>query len=168
MQEATEQRSQQCAVAALVEDVAADDQIEPSQLSAVCSPWQIAVNRHRQLVEAGVVGQELFGERMMITGGDIGTAACKHQAGQCQAAAEFEHALAADVDLGDRLRQSAARRPDLPEQAPLGGGNAGATGLALGIGVLLLIAQGADPIIETAQRDAGDARHIARHGRTSG
>src|SRR5690606_999453 len=72
-------------------------------------------------------------------------------AGQADAAAELEDALAFDVETLHRVREQRAGRPQLPEQAPGRRRDAGALAVPVGVGELLGVAEHAQP-----ERTAGD------------
>src|SRR3989344_7687924 len=84
--ESGEQRS----VITLVEQVAADDQVEAAQRRVRSQPRCVAECDRCDSVEFGVPAQEFPGQRMMVAGGDVGAAPCEYQAGESEAAAEFE------------------------------------------------------------------------------
>jgi len=118
------QRRQQCRQGqrrpALVQHVAADDQVEAAHACAARGPVHAPVRHRGQIVQGSVVGQEHFGQRMVVAGHHLRTAPAQHQAGQAQAATQFQHALASHfVDLHG-ICEHQPGRPDVAEQAPLG------------------------------------------------
>src|SRR5690606_7576136 len=88
------------------------------------------------------------------------------QAGQADAAAEFEDALAGDVEAVHRLREHAAGRPQLPEQAPLRRRDAGPLAMAVGIGELLGVAEQAQPIAVATDGLLDFTDLVTRHARS--
>src|SRR5690606_21108150 len=148
---APDQFRDQLGVTALVQNVAGDDRVEAAECGQRFVPAHVPVGHRRQVVERGVVGEEHLGQRVRVGGGDVGAAPLQHQAGQADAAAEFEDALAFDVETLHRVREQRAGRPQLPEQAPGGRGDAGALAVPVGVGELLGVAEYAQP-----ERTAGD------------
>jgi len=95
----------------LIQQVAADDQVVTAQQRIGAQPGCVEEIDRRESVQFGILAQEIFGQRMVVASGDGGAAACKHQAGQADAAAEFEDVFAGDRKPAHGLGQSQARGP---------------------------------------------------------
>src|SRR5690606_10702774 len=67
-----------------------------------------------------------------------------------------------------RLGQCKARRPCLPEQAPLGRRDPGALGIAVRVGELLCVAERAHAVVQPADADFEATGFVARHGHSRG
>ena len=159
-----QQRREQVGVAALVQHVAADDEVETAERVVRHVPAQFAIDDRRQAVERRVVGQERTGQRMVVAGDDIRAAPLQHQAGEAETAAQFQDAFAGDVVAAHRFGQQAAGRPDLAEQAPLRRRDADTLGKVIRIGELLDVAERTDAIVIAAEADGLLACGVARHG----
>jgi hypothetical protein len=150
---------QRAAVVALVEHVAADDEVKAAlhtrravrRCHGVRAPVAMAVAHRRQLVQPQVLQQEGTGQRVDVAGRDLGAAAVADQAGQGQAAADLQDALAVDQGA-DRHRggQVQPGGPDLAEQRPLRARDAQGLGRTGGVGELLAVQQRADLQIRRA------------------
>ena len=104
------------------------------------------VTQGRQTVQAQILAQERAGQGVAVAGGHVGAAAVPNQAGQRQAAADFQHALSDHHRVqGHALGQPCARGPQQTKQGPHGRGNAQAEGGAIRVVKLLFVQQGADP-----------------------
>src|SRR5690554_1783955 len=104
---------------------------------------------------------------MAIAGGDIGPARLQHQAGQAQAATQFDNAPAFNVDALNGSGERLAGGPELTKQAPTGGTNTHLLGFAVGVGILPSIAQGTNFPLSRAYIYAEFARGIPWHSNTS-
>ena len=149
---------------AFVQDVAADDEVEAPEAGIRRRPLQFPVSHRGQLVQRRVVGEERFGQRMMVGGEHVGTAVLQHEAGQREAATDLEDALAVDRMAAHRFGEHAPGRPHLPEQAPLRRRDADAFGVMVRIGELLQVAERADPIVVVAEAQDHPARGVTVHG----
>jgi hypothetical protein len=85
---------QRLRLVAVVQHVAADDQVEPSHVAHRPPPVAGPVLHGRQMVQAQVLLQEGLGQRVAVTGGDVAPATMDDQAGQRQATTELQDALA--------------------------------------------------------------------------
>jgi hypothetical protein len=120
-------------LAAVVEYVAADDQVKTPQQRVGARPVAGLVLHRGQVVELEVFQQESRRQRMAVAGRDVAAAPVHDQAGQRQAAAELQDAFAFEFKGQHGMGQYPARRPQQPENGPGRGGNAFALGLAQGI-----------------------------------
>ncbi|GAB3366765.1 hypothetical protein GCM10027431_09230 [Lysobacter rhizosphaerae] len=87
---------------------------------------------------------------MDVAGDDVGATPLQDQAGQADAAAQFQDAFAIEFKTLHRLGQQQSGRPYLPEQAPLRAGNTHSFAMSVGIAELLQIAEYAQAPIMAA------------------
>src|SRR5664280_2345496 len=139
---AADEAGQRRAIVALVEQIAADDEVEapahdaaaeaaPAPLRLDGRPVAVPVRQRREVVEAQVLAQEARRERMAVARGDVGPAPMPDDAGQGEAAAHFEDPLAgAHRPRGQARREMRARRPEQAEQGPRRRRDAAPLGLA--------------------------------------
>ena len=105
-------------MSALVEQVAADDEIEAAEIGIRTRPRRLMERDRRQAVQRRVEAQELLGQRVMIARRDVGAAALQHEAAETETAADLEDALAGDSEPTHLLGERDARRPEEPEERP--------------------------------------------------
>src|SRR5690554_1958868 len=115
---------------AVIQQVAAYDQVvlagqHGGVVFRVCNglaaPLAVLVAQQRQVVQAGVLVQEGFSKWVAIAGGNTRAAMLGDQAGQPQAAADFQNAFVGTYRArGQSSCQLNARRPDHAEQWPGG------------------------------------------------
>src|SRR5690606_6565556 len=113
-------------------------------------------------------GEESFRQRVVIAGHDVGAAALEHQAGQAEAAAQFEDPLARYLARGHGFGQLASRGPDMAEHAPLGRGNPQPPRVVVRIGDLLQVDERADPVLVVAKAERADMGVVTGHWRSLG
>ena len=152
-------------VVTLIEQVAADDQVEAPQLRVFASPAAAAAGNRRQLVQRGIAGQEFAGQRVVVAGRDVRALPLQHLAGPPQAAAQFEDAQPAGRIAAHAARKHFAGWPQLAEQRPGRVGDARPFGGAVAVGELLVVAQRAEVIILGPDTECGILDAVAWHGR---
>jgi len=114
---AADEAGQMLAGTAVVQHVAAHDQPEAAlhlvrQWHGGTGPVTLPVLQSGQRVQPGVFQQKGAGQRVAVAGRHVGPAPVAHQAGQAQAAADFEDALAHGHWAQREVRgQVQARRP---------------------------------------------------------
>ncbi len=128
-------------------------------------PVAVLIGDRRQLIEHGVTQQKLAGKRVVVAGGDIRAQALQQQAGQPQAAAQFEDAQPLHGHAAQGLRQHFTGGPDLAEQRPGRRRNPRQLGQAVLVGKLLFIAQGTQVKILGTDAEGGIFDAVTRHGR---
>ena len=134
---------EQRGVVRLVQQVAANNQVElPQGRVAVC-PTAAEKRDYPAVVEPGIVLQQRIGRGVVVAGGNIRQPLVQQQAGQAQAAAHFQDTQAADIVVLHHAGEQLARRPQHPEHGPGGGTDTQRLGQALGIVKLLPVAQAA-------------------------
>ena len=148
-------------LAALVEHVASDDQIEAPQRGTRARPAQAAEMHGRQAVQRGVVGEKGLGQRVQVGRQHVGAASLQHEAGQPDAAAQFQHALTGDVEGLHGLGEALPGRPQLAEQRPLRAGDAGPFGVAVRVVELLVVSEHAKPVGVAEHVDIDDPGGVA-------
>src|SRR5690606_36521673 len=114
-----------------------------------------------------VVVQEMFTERMMVTGSDIGAAGFEQQAGQGQSAAQLDDPPIGNVDVLDGLGQCPAGRPELTEQAPACRTDACAPGFPVRVSVLHMVTECTEPVFPCADAHVELPGFITGHIRPS-
>lgn len=149
---AFDKAGQRHAGVAVVEQVAADEQVVALAHGGgvhgrrigggLRIPGAMAVFHGRHVVQAQVVAQETRGQRMAVAGRHVHAAPVPHQAGQGQAAAHLQHALAcAHGPQRQMRRQLRARGPEQAKHRPHGRRNAHPQGQAQGIKKRLTVEQ---------------------------
>ena len=131
----------------------------------IVSPVAVAIGQRWQRVEVDVVFEERLGQRVAVRRRDVRALAMHHHAGQRQATAHFQNALAwHQRAFGHPGGQLPGRRPQHAEQRPGGARNAQRLGLTEWVGVLLTVQQGLDvEILGARDGDALLLGLVARH-----
>lgn len=115
-----DQVGKQVDVVALVEDVAADQQVETSKFDIGYRPVQMPVGDLRQIVQSCIVVEERLRERVMVAGRDIGVAPLQDEArktGVRSPISRMRLPTTSKPHIG--FGEHPAGRPDVAEQAPL-------------------------------------------------
>ena len=123
------------------------------------------VGQRWQVVQAQVFLQKGARQRVAVAGGHVGAAPVAHQRGQCQAAADFQNALAGRHWVARHARrQVRARRPQQPKQRPAGGRYAALLGLAQRVEKLLAVQQRTDgEVVHPVDRNAFVLEQVTGH-----
>ncbi len=104
----------------LVQDIAADHQVEFTELRVFPVPVAGLVLDWRQPVTENIPVEKFAHPRMIIAGRNIDTHLVQNDAAQPYSAADFEHPLTGQFELVNVHRHDHRRRPDLAEQGPGG------------------------------------------------
>ena len=89
---------------AFIQQIAAEDQIVATEQRVGSQPRRGTERQRRQLIERNIVLQKGFGQRMIITGGDISAASREYQAGERDAAAEFKNGFSGNREMAHLFR----------------------------------------------------------------
>ena len=125
-----------------VQYVAADDEIEAAQFESRFQPWGVEEGNGLEPVEVCVLAEELFGQRVVVAGGDIGTALLQDEAGEADPTPDFENLLARDGKPTHLLGECEPSRPHDTKERPRGGGDSDPLGATVRVRELPSIAKG--------------------------
>ncbi len=127
---------------AFVQYVAADNEIESAQFKGRFQPWGIEEGNGREPVEICVLAEELFGQRVVVAGSDIGTALLQDEAGEADPTPDFENLFARDGKPAHLFGECEPGWPHDTKERPRGGGDSDPLGTPVRVGELPSIAKG--------------------------
>ena len=132
----------------LIDQIAAENQIKLRWLIFYVFPVALEVWNRIQVVKPGVEFKKLRHFRVPIRGGDIGVMILQRQAGQSNAAANLKNSPPSSVEAEHAVCKHVAGSPDDAEKWPGSGRDSYLFGVALIIGVLIQVFQGAQMDVE--------------------
>lgn len=107
----------------LVQEVTADDQIKAAQCNCRLQPWGVEEGDGRESIEIRISAEKLFGQWVVVTCGNIGTALLQHQTGEADSTADLKNVFARDRKPGHLLSERESCRPDHAKEWPGRGGD---------------------------------------------
>lgn len=131
-------------VVALIQHIAADDQIELPKRGVVPGPVALGISHGWQIIESQIGLQKTLDIRMNIRSRDIAQAPVNHQTRQSQAAAYFQDAQTLELPGLHQVGHFLSRRPDQAKQRPSGRSHAKRQCKAVRVVELLFVQQRAD------------------------
>ena len=131
-------------VVALIQHIAADDQIELPKRGVVPAPIALGIGHGRQIIESQIGLQKTLDIRMNIRSCDIAQAPMNHQARQSQAATYFQNTQTLELPGLHEVGHFLSRRPDQAKQRPGGRRHAKRQCKAVWVVELLFVQQRAD------------------------
>jgi hypothetical protein len=161
-----DESGKRCACVAVVQEVTADDQVVLAlnvpgrQAVFPCrrrgAPETVSIFHWRQIVQAQILPEKAFRQRMAIARGDIGTPTMTDEAREGEPAADFQNSLPGAYEPERHARrQVRARGPQHAEQWPLRRRNAHTLCFPERIEELLTIEERAnDQIVDARNGDA--------------
>jgi len=139
----------------LVQEVAADDEIEAAQFQGRFQPWGVEEGNGCESIEICVLAEKFLCQGMVVAGGDVGPALLQDEAGEANPTTDLENLFAGDGKATHLLGEREPRRPHDAKERPGGGGDSNPFGATVRVGELLPIAKGSNLIGDRPDLIAG-------------
>lgn len=133
----------QFSVSRLIDQIAAKNQIELRWLIFYVFPVALEVRNRIQVVKPCIEFKKACHLRVPVRGGDIGVLILQRQTGQSNAAANLKDSSPSCVEAEHAMCEYMTGSPDNAEKWPGSGRDSCLLGIALVIGILIQISQGA-------------------------
>lgn len=162
---AVNQLCEQLGLTALVENIAADDDVEATEIRGLLPPMKVDEIDGGHPIERGILVQKRLRERVIVARRNIRAVPLQNEARQAQATADLENQTPLDIDLVHSLRKHNSCRPKPTEIRPGRARNPAARGVAVRVRILLTIAKGFEPKTVRADGHVQQYSFVTRHER---